>query len=279
MSTHALTGPTPASLRFHPLRDSATMLRRNLKRMLRYPSMTVTLVGMPVVFLLLFVYVLGGSLGAGLGATVHSGAAGGRAAYANYVAPAIILMTVTATVQGTAISIAMDMTEGIIARFRIMHIARVSVLTGHVLGSMIQAMFSLAIVIGVTLLVGFRPTAGPGAWLATAGFLMVVTFALVWLSVALGQVSRSVETASNVCMPLVLLPFLGSGFVPTDSMPAGLRWFAEYQPFTPIIETLRGLLMDRPIGNNAWIALAWCALITLGGYLWSKKLFNREDAR
>ncbi|MEH0841215.1 ABC transporter permease [Micromonospora sp. CPCC 205711] len=171
------------------------MLRRNLKRMLRYLSMTV--------------------------------------------APVIILMTVTATVQGTAISIAMDMTEGIITRFRAMHIARVSVLTGHVLGSMIQAVFSLAIVIGVAPLVGFRPTAEPGAWLATAGFLVVVTFALVWLSVALGQVSKSVETPSNLPMPLVLLPFRGSGFVPTDSMPDGLRWFAEYEPFTPIIETLR----------------------------------------
>ncbi|SIR08535.1 ABC transporter permease [Micromonospora avicenniae] len=277
MSTTVLTGPAPASLRFHPLRDSATMLRRNLKRMLRYPSMTLMLVGMPVVFLLLFVYVLGGTLGAGLGGAVPGGAAGGRAAYANYVAPAIILMTVAATVQGTAISIAMDMTEGIITRFRTMHIARVSVLTGHVLGSMIQTVISLAIVIGVALLVGFRPTAGPGAWLATAGFLVAVTFALVWLSVALGQVSKSVETASNLPAPLLLLPFLGSGFVPTDSMPAGLRWFAEYQPFTPIIETLRGLLMDDPIGNNAWIALTWCAVIALAGYLWSKRLFNRES--
>ncbi|MEU2611486.1 ABC transporter permease [Micromonospora sp. NPDC007271] len=277
MSTPTLTGPAPASLRFHPLRDSATMLRRNLKRMLRYPSMTVTLVGMPVVFLLLFVYVLGGTLGAGLGGPVPGDAADGRAAYANYVAPAIILMTVTATVQGTAISIAMDMTEGIITRFRTMHIARVSVLTGHVLGSMIQAVISLAAVIGVALLVGFRPTAGPGEWLAAAGFLVAVTFALVWLSVALGQASGTVETASNLPMPLILLPFLGSGFVPTDSMPAGLRWFAEYQPFTPIIETLRGLLMDKPIGNNAWTALAWCAVIALGGYLWSKRLFNRES--
>jgi ABC-2 type transport system permease protein len=215
--------------------------------------------------------VFGGTLGAGLG-----GAGGGRAAYANYVTPAIILMTVTATVQGTAISVATDLTEGIIARFRTMHIARVSVLTGHVLGSVIQAAFSVAIVIGVALLVGFRPDAGPGDWLATAGFLLVVSFALVWVSVALGQVSKSVETASSLPMPLMWLPFLSSGFVPTDSMPAGLRWFAEHQPFTPIIETLRGLLMDEPIGNNAWIALAWCAVIGLGGYLWSKRLFNRE---
>jgi ABC-2 type transport system permease protein len=274
MSTHTLTGPAPASLRFHPLRDSATMLRRNLKRMLRYPSMTVMLVGMPVVFLLLFVYVFGGTLGAGLG-----GAAGGRTEYVNYVAPAIILMTVMSTVQGTAISVAMDLTEGVIARFRTMHIARVSVLTGHVVGSVIQAMLALALVIGVALLVGFRPTAGLGAWLATAGFLVAVTFAFVWLSVALGQVSQSVETASNLPMPLILLPFLSSGFVPTDSMPAGLRWFAEYQPFTPIIETLRGLLTDEPIGNNAWIALAWCAVIALGGHLWSKRLYNRESSR
>jgi ABC-2 type transport system permease protein len=265
---------TTSDLRFHPLRDSATMLRRNLVHMLRYPSMTLMLVGMPIVFLLLFVYVFGGALGAGIG-----GVSSGRAGYVDYVAPAILLMTVTATVQGTSISVAMDMTEGIIARFRTMHIARVSVLTGHVLGSVVQAMISLAIVIGVSLLVGFRPAAGVGAWLATAGFLMILTFALVWLSVALGQVSKSVETASNVGMPLVLLPFLGSGFVPTDSMPAGLRWFAEYQPFTPIIETLRGLLMDRPIGNTAWIALAWCAVIALGGHLWSKRLFNREFSR
>ncbi len=270
MSTHSLTGPA-AALRFYPIRDSATMLRRNLKRMLRYPSMTVMLVGMPVVFLLLFVYVFGGTLGAGI-----AGPGGGRAAYANYVAPAIILMTVTATVQGTAISVAMDMTEGIIARFRTMHIARVSVLTGHVLGSLIQAVVSLAIVIGVALLVGFRPGAGPVQWLAAAGFLVAVTFALVWLSTALGLLSKTVETASNLPMPLTLLPFLSSGFVPTDSMPAGLRWFAANQPFTPIIETLRGLLVGGPIGNHAWIALAWSAAIALGGYLWAKRLFNRE---
>ncbi|PTA44473.1 ABC transporter permease [Micromonospora sp. RP3T] len=275
---------THADLRFHPLRDSVTMLRRNLRRMLRYPSMTVMLVGMPVVFLLLFVYVFGGTLGAGLGSgaggsTAGGGAAGAgtRAAYANYVAPAIILMTVAATVQGTAISIAMDLTEGIIARFRTMHIARVSVLTGHVLGSMIQAAVSLAVVIGVALVVGFRPTAGPVGWLGAVGLLAAVTFALVWLAVALGQVSESVETASNLPMPLILLPFLGSGFVPTDSMPAGLRWFAEYQPFTPIIESLRGLLMGTPLGNDGWIALGWCAVVALGGYLWSRRLFNRES--
>jgi len=138
-------------------------------------------------------------------------------------------------------------------------------------------MIALVAVIGVALLVGFRPTASLGGWLLTAGFLVAVTFGLVWLCVALGQVSTTVEAASNIPMPLILLPFLSSGFVPTDSMPAGLRWFAEHQPFTPIIETMRALLMDKPVGNDGWIALAWCAVMALGGYLWSKKLYNRES--
>jgi ABC-2 type transport system permease protein len=228
------------------------------------------LIGMPVIFLLLFVYVFGGTLGAGIG--------GDRSSYVNYVAPAIILMTVTSVVQGTAISVAMDMTEGVIARFRTMHIARVSVLTGHVIGSMLQALFVLVVVIGVALLVGFRPAAGPGAWLATAGFLVLLIVALVWFAVAIGLVAKTVESASNLPMPLILLPFLGSGFVPTDSMPTALRWFAEYQPFTPVIETLRGLLTDKPLGDNLWLALAWCAVIGIGGYVWSKRLFNREYA-
>jgi ABC-2 type transport system permease protein len=254
--------------------DSGTMVRRQFRHMLRYPSMTLMLAGMPIVFLLLFVYVFGGTLGAGLG-----GASGGRAEYVNYVAPGILLMTVAAAAQGTAISVAMDMTEGIIARFRTMAIARVSVLTGHVVGSMFQTMVSMALVVGVALLVGFRPTASAVDWVLTAGVLAMITFALIWLSVALGMVSKSVETASNLPMPLIILPFLGSGFVPTDSMPAGLRWFAEYQPFTPIIETLRGLLMGTPIGNSGLLAVAWCAAITAVGYLWAKKLFNRDPSR
>jgi ABC-2 type transport system permease protein len=256
------------------LTDSATMLRRNLKRMVRYPSMTLQLMGMPIIFLLLFVYVFGGTLGAGLG-----GVAGGRAEYVNYVTPAIILMTITAAVQGTTISIAMDMTEGIVDRFRTMAIARVSVLTGHVIGSLIQTMLSITAVIGVALLIGFRPSAGPGDWLVLVGVLVMMAFAFIWLSVAFGLASKTVESSSNIGLPLVLLPFLGSGFVPTDSMPTVLRWFAEYQPFTPLIETLRGLLMGTPIGNNAVIAAGWCVVIALGGYLWSKKLFNRESTR
>jgi ABC-2 type transport system permease protein len=258
----------------HAVTDSATMLRRNLRHMQRYPSMTLLILGMPVIFLLLFVYVFGGTLGAGLG-----GVAGGRAVYANYVTPGIILLTVAAAAQATAISVAMDTTEGIVARFRTMAISRASVLTGHVLGSMIQSMLGVAVVIGIAALVGFRPTASLAAWIAAVGVLAMMSFALIWLSAALGLVSKSVETASNLPMFLLLLPFLGSGFVPTDSMPAGVRWFAEYQPFTPITETLRGLLLGTPIGNNAIIAVAWCAGIALLGYLWARKLFSRDPVR
>ncbi|WP_447005920.1 ABC transporter permease [Saccharothrix isguenensis] len=258
----------------YALTDSATMLRRNLTRMVRYPSMTVTLVMMPIIFLLLFVYVFGGTLGAGLG-----GASAGRAEYVDYVTPAIILMTIASAIQGTTISVAMDMTEGIVDRFRTMAIARVSVLTGHVVGSLVQAMLSVTVVIGVALLVGFRPSAGVGDWFATAGVLVVMSFAFIWLAAALGLAAKSVESSGNLGTPLLLLPFLGSGFVPTDSMPTALRWFAEYQPFTPLIETLRGLLMGTPIGNNAVLALGWCVVIGLGGYLWAKKLFNRESTR
>jgi ABC-2 type transport system permease protein len=254
--------------------DSATMLRRNLRHMLRYPSMTVMLVGIPVVLLLLFVYVFGGTLGAGLGAV-----AGGRAAYVNFVTPGIILIAMAGVAQGTAISIAMDMTEGIIARFRTMAISRASVLTGHVVGSMIQMMLSVAVALGVALLVGFRPTAGPVEWIEAIGIVAMTGLALTWLSVALGMVSKSVETASNLPMFLMILPFLGNGFVPTDSMPTAMRWFAEYQPFTPIMDTLRGLLMGTAIGSSAVLAVAWCTGIALLGYLWARRLYDRDPSR
>jgi ABC-2 type transport system permease protein len=254
--------------------DSATMLRRQLRHMLRYASVTVFLVGMPIVFLLLFVYVFGGTLGNGLG-----GPAGGRAEYLEYVVPGILLMAVAASGTGTAISVAMDMTEGIVARFRTMAIFRPSVLTGHVLGSMIQTMLSLAVVTGVALLIGFRPNASPVEWVATVGVLAMITLALTWLCVAFGLVTKTVEAASNLPTPLVFLPFLGSGFVPTESMPVGLRWFAEYQPFTPVIETVRGLLLGTAIGNSGVIAVAWCAGITLVAYLWARKLYSRDPVR
>jgi len=251
--------------------DSATMLRRQLRHMQRYLSMTLMLIGMPIVFLLLFVYIFGGTLGAGLGGPV-----GGRAEYLEYVLPGILLIAVAAGAIGTSISVAMDMTEGIIDRFKTMAIFRPSVLTGHVLGSMIQTMLSLAVVTAVAVLIGFRSGATLVEWLATVAVLAAITFALTWLCVAFGMVTKTVEAASNLPQPLVFLPFLGSGFVPTDSMPTGLRWFAEYQPFTPMMDTVRGLLLGTAIGNSAIIAVAWCAAITLIGYLWARKLYNRD---
>ena len=262
MSTLALT-----------LRDSRTMLRRNLRHALRYPAVSLLVIGLPVVILLLFVYVFGSTLGDGLGAP-----SGGRGAYVNYVVPGILLLAVTGQAPGTASSVSMDMTEGLIARFRTMGIARGSVLTGDVLGSTIQTMLGLTVVVGIALAIGFRPDADPVEWVAVAGVLAMTTVAITWVSVGLGLFPKSVEAASNLPMPLILLPFLSSGFVPVESMPAGLRWFAEWQPFTPFIETLRGLLMGAAIGRSAVLSVVWCLAIGVVGYLWAKKLYERGPA-
>ena len=208
--------------------DSATMLRRSLRRMRRYPSLTFFVAGLPVILLLLFVYVFGGTLGAGIGGAAGVPATGGREAYIAYVIPGILLMTVTGVGNGTAITVAMDMTAGITARFRTLAIARGAVLSGHVLGSVIQAALAVVIVVVVALLVGFRPTTDPISLLGAVGMLGLTALAVSWLSVALGMVTDSVETASNLPMILLLLLFLSSAFVPTASLPDPLRWFAEH---------------------------------------------------
>jgi ABC-2 type transport system permease protein len=260
------------SARSYAMRDSVTMLRRNLRHALRYPSLTLGTLLIPVLVLLLFVGVFGGTLGAGIGGS------NGRASYIAFVAPAIIVMAATSGSVSTAVSVAADMTAGIINRFRTMAISPASVLTGHVVGSVIQTLISIGLVIGVAVLMGFRPNADLVEWLAAIGLLTLVTLALTWLSAGAGLVARSVESASNLPTPFVFLPFLGSGFVPTESMPAGVRWFAENQPFTPIIETLRGLLTGTPIGNDAVIALAWGVALTLAGYLGARAAFRRDPA-
>jgi ABC-2 type transport system permease protein len=256
----------------YALGDSRVMLRRNLKHQLRYPSMTVMLIGMPVVLLLLFVYVFGGQLGAGLG--VHEG----RSAYLDYVVPGLLLITVISVVQGTAIMVAMDMTGGIIDRFRTMAIARGSVLTGHVLGSLMQTLAGMAILIGVAFGLGFHSSAGPLHWFAAIGILALFAFALIWLAVALGLAAKTVETASNTPMVLFLLLFLSSGFVATATMPTVLRQFAEYQPFTPVADTVRGLLSGGAIGAHAIAAIAWSIGIAIMAYLWAIRLYNRRRA-
>jgi ABC-2 type transport system permease protein len=256
----------------YTLSDSRVMLRRNLKHQLRYPSMTVMLIGLPIVLLLLFVYVFGGQLGAGLGA--HQG----RGAYLDYVVPGLLLITAASVVQGTSIMVAMDMTGGIIDRFRTMAIARASVLTGHVLGSLIQTLAAVAILIGVAFGLGFHSSAAPLDWLAVIAILALFAFALIWLAVALGLAAKSVETASNTPMVLLLLLFLSSGFVATATMPTGLRQFAEYQPFTPVADTMRGLLSGAAIGGHAIAAIAWSIGIAAVSYLWAIRLYNRRRA-
>lgn len=256
--------------------DAVTMLRRNLLHLVRYPGLSAFTIGGPVVLLLLFVFVLGGTLGAGL---PGADPGGGRSAYLAYVMPGILAMTIAGSAGGTATTVAMDMTEGITARFRTMAIARASVLAGHVLGNTLQALIAVVLVLAVGLLIGFRPGAGVAGWLLAAGLLALVALAVSWLGVGMGMQARSVETASNLPLVLLVLPFLGSGFAPTGSMPAGLRWFAAHQPFTAVIEALRGLLAGTPSTGDLLLALGWCMVLAVAGYLWSMALYERRSVR
>ena len=275
--------PAPAAPRSsYVVTDAVTMLGRNLLHMVRYPGLSIFTIGGPVVLLLLFVFVFGGTLGAGL-----SGAdpAGGRQAYVAYVMPGILAMTIAGSAGGTATTVAMDMADGITARFRTMAISRAAVLAGHVLGNTVQTLIAVVLVLAVGLLIGFRPSAGPLEWLLAAGLLTVLAFAISWLGVAMGMQARSVESASNLPLLLTFLPFLGSGFVPTGSMPVGLRWFAEHQPFTPFIEAVRGLLLGTPSGSSPLdaqadvLAVGWCVVIAVAGYAWAMALYERKSVR
>ncbi|MCX4696190.1 ABC transporter permease [Streptomyces sp. NBC_01408] len=252
------------------VRDSSTMLRRNLLHARRYPSLTLNLLLTPIVLLLLFVYIFGDTMSAGIGG-------GGRSAYIAYLVPGIVLMTIGSTVVGTAVSVSNDMTEGIIARFRSMAIHRGSVLIGHVIGSVLQSIASVVLVGAVAVAIGFRSTnATPLEWLAAFGLLALVALALTWIAVGMGMVSPNAEAASNNALPLIVLPLISSAFVPIDAMPGWFQPIAEYQPFTPAIETLRGLLLGSEIGHNGWLAVAWCLALTVLGYHWSKAVFNRD---
>jgi ABC-2 type transport system permease protein len=251
------------------LRDSVTMLRRDAKHSLRYLPMTLSGILTPTVMLMLFNYFFGGTIGAGLDGVVHGGS------YINYLAPGIIAMTVASGCETTAVSLVTDVSEGIITRFRTMAIARASVLTGQVLGSLIRTLISAALVFGVALLIGFRPTADPIAWLAALGIIAAFTFGVTWMGVVFGLVGKTPAGANSLALIFLLLSFTSSAFVRTDTMAGWVRWFAEYQPFTPVIDTLRGLLLGTPIGNSAALAVAWCAGLTLVGYLWARALYSR----
>ena len=250
--------------------DAATMLRRDFLHLRRYPIMAISGLITPTVMLLLFVFVFGGAMRSSLGA---------GASYVNYLVPGILMMTLGSGCAATAIGVNMDMTEGIVARFRIMAITRASVLTGRVIGSLIRTLLSVNLVIGIALIAGFRPTAGPAQWLAAFGFMALLTFALTWLALAFGMAAKSVAGANSSTLLLQFGPFISSGFVPPDTMPVGVRWFAENQPFTSMIETLRGLLLGTPIGHSAIVATAWCIAIAVVGYVWARAAYNRDPIR
>jgi ABC-2 type transport system permease protein len=253
-------------------RDSSTMLRRNLLHARRYPSLTLNLLLTPIMLLLLFVYILGGTISAGIG-----GGEADRGRYIAYLVPGLLLMTVGSTVIGTAVSVSNDMTEGIIARFRTMAIHRGSVLVGHVVGSVLQSVLSVVLVGAVSVAIGFRSTDATAIeWLAAFGLLVLFSLALTWIAVGMGLISPNAEAAGNNAMPLILLPLLSSAFVPVHSMPGWFQPIAEYQPFTPAIETLRGLLLGTAIGHNGWLAVAWCAGLAVLGYFWSTAKFQRD---
>ncbi|WBQ05434.1 ABC transporter permease [Kribbella sp. CA-293567] len=261
------------STRTHPIADTATMLRRNLRHALRYPGLSLGAIGMPVVMLLLFGVVFGKTFSAGIGG-------GNGFEYIDFLTPGLLLMSVASGIMSPAIGAATDMSEGIVARFRTMAIFRPAVLTGHVLANAILTVVSLALLIGFATLIGFRPNASLADWLLASGLLIALTVALTWFGVALGLISKTPEGASNIVLPIsLLLPLLSTTFVPLAAMPGGLRWFVEYQPFTPIIETLRHLLLGSPLeSGNGWLSLAWCLAIGLVGYFWAQKNYNKGTA-
>ncbi|MEU3682289.1 ABC transporter permease [Streptomyces sp. NPDC030592] len=252
------------------VRDSSTMLRRNLLHARRYPSLTLNLLLTPVMLLLLFVYVFGDAMSAGIGG-------GDRSDYVAYLVPGLLLMTIGSTTIGTAVSVSNDMTEGIIARFRTMAIHRGSVLVGHVIGSVVQSVMSVVLVGAVGVAIGFRSSdATVLEWLAAFGLVVLFTLAMTWIAVGMGLVSPNAEAASNNALPLIFLPLISSTFVPIDAMPGWFQPIAEYQPFTPAIETLRGLLLGTGIGHNGWLALGWCLALTVLGHVWSTSKFNSD---
>ncbi|MET9964486.1 ABC transporter permease [Streptomyces sp. NPDC006356] len=254
------------------VRDSSTMLRRNLLHARRYPSLTLNLLLTPIMLLLLFVYIFGDTMSAGIG-----GGGADRSEYVAFLVPGVLLMTIGSTTIGTAVSVSNDMTEGIIARFRTMAIHRGSVLIGHVVGSVLQAVISVVLVGAVGVAIGFRSTDATFLeWIAAFGLLVLFALALTWIAVGMGLVSPNAEAASNNAMPLIFLPLISSTFVPVDAMPGWFQPIAEYQPFTPAIETVRGLLLGTEIGHNGWLALAWCLALTALGYFWSKSVFDRD---
>jgi ABC-2 type transport system permease protein len=250
------------------VRDSATMTRRMLRHVLRYPVTLVVAVAVPVLLLLLMIGVFG-ALKAGL-------RAGSHVSYIDYVMPGIIVMTAGYGSSVTAQAVNRDSTEGIIARFRTMALSPASVLNGYVLSALARTLVSAALVVGVAIGLGFRPTADAGRWLAAAGVTVLLVLALTWLAVSFGLAAKTAEGLTGFILIAQLLPFISSAFVPPGQMSGSVRWFAANEPFTPVIDTLRGLLTGTPSGGTVLAAVLWCTGLVLAGYLWARVLSRRD---
>jgi ABC-2 type transport system permease protein len=250
----------------HFLRDTNALLGRSLRHILRSPDTIITTAITPIVMLLMFVYVFGGAIDTGGGT------------YVNYLLPGIMLITVVSGVAYTALRLFTDVSGGIFERFQSMPIARSAVLWGHVLTSLIANLISLVLVVFVALAIGFRSGAGVVAWLGVFGIIVLFTLALTWLAVSAGLVAKSPDGAGAFAYPLLFLPFVSSAFVPTTGMSGPVEWFAEHQPVTSIVNTLRTLYADQPLGNDLWTALGWCVGLLVVAYALAVRIYHRKLA-
>jgi ABC-2 type transport system permease protein len=248
----------------HFIGDTAVLTGRSLRHITRSPDTIITTTLMPIAFLLLFVFVFGGAVKAGPGP------------YVNYLLPGILLITVGTGISYTGFRLFLDLKSGIFERFQSMPIARSGVLWAHVLTSLLSNLVSTAIVVGVALLMGFRSGASVLAWLEVVGILMLFTLALTWIAVIAGLAAKSPDGASAFSYPIIFLPFVSSAFVPTATMPGPVRWFAQNQPVTSIVNTIRALLDQAPVNSDIWIALAWCVGILVVALIFAMAIYRRK---
>lgn len=249
----------------HALVDTALLTGRSLRHIARSPDTIITTTLMPIAFMLLFVYVLGGA--------IHAG----PDPYVTYLLPGILLITVASSISYTAYRLFLDKQSGIVERFSCMPISRAAVLWSHVLTSVVASLVSVAVVMVVAMLMGFRSQAGVLAWLAVLGVVVLFTLALTWLAVIAGLAAKSVDGASAFSYPLILLPFISSAFVATATMPGPVRAFAEHQPVTPIVDAIRALYGQQPVDADIWVALTWCLAILVAGYAIATRLYRRQS--
>jgi ABC-2 type transport system permease protein len=248
----------------HFFGDTTVLTGRSLRHILRSPDTIITTAVMPIAFMLLFVYVFGGAIDTG------------TESYVNYLLPGILLITIASGIAYTSYRLFLDLQGGIFERFQSMPIARSSALWAHVLTSLVANLISLVIVVGVALLMGFRTGASVLGWLAVAGMLILFTLALTWIAVIAGLSAKTVDGASAFSYPLIFLPFISSAFVPTETMPGPVRWFAENQPVTSIVNTIRNTFTQQPIGSDIWVTLAWCVGILVVAYFFAMSIYRRK---